>query len=184
MPAWRSASYGLPNPTAALPRDLRPVRRRRLARPGARRRRRRPRQPASSPRAARAATTGGQAFWATTSASSPAIEPWARGGTTAATAPGYFDERGRSRTSTWPTPTSTATPCSTARTTRTTTTSTTSPRCTSPTRTWTATGTPGAATRSGVVPDDRLGGAPHAINPFNPCAPNPDSRTCNDYMPF
>jgi len=25
---------------------------------------------------------------------------------------------------------------------------------------------------------------PHAVNAFNPCAPNPDSRTCHDWKPF
>jgi hypothetical protein len=25
---------------------------------------------------------------------------------------------------------------------------------------------------------------PHGINPFNPCAPNPNSRTCHDWKPF
>ena len=69
------------------------------------------------------------------------IEPWKKtaycgpGGA----APGRLRPSGRSRTSTWPTRTSTATRCSTARTTRTTTTSPTSPSCTRSSTTWTAT---------------------------------------------
>jgi hypothetical protein len=36
----------------------------------------------------------------------------------------------------------------------------------------------------GVVPTVDFGGITSAINPFNPCAPNPESRTCPDYKPF
>jgi hypothetical protein len=36
----------------------------------------------------------------------------------------------------------------------------------------------------GVVPTIDMGGLPYAINAFNPCAPNPESRTCDDYIPF
>jgi IPT/TIG domain len=35
-----------------------------------------------------------------------------------------------------------------------------------------------------VVPTINVGGIPYAINAFNPCAPNPNSRTCDDYVPF
>ncbi len=31
---------------------------------------------------------------------------------------------------------------------------------------------------------DTAGRGPWRINPFNPCAPDPDSRTCHDYKPF
>jgi hypothetical protein len=37
---------------------------------------------------------------------------------------------------------------------------------------------------AGVVPTVNFGGFISAINPFNPCAPNPVSRTCPDYKPF
>jgi hypothetical protein len=36
----------------------------------------------------------------------------------------------------------------------------------------------------GIVPTIDRGGVPYAINPFNPCAPDPASRTCDDYPPF
>lgn len=36
----------------------------------------------------------------------------------------------------------------------------------------------------GVIPSIDRGGVDWAINPFNPCAPNPDSRTCPQYIPF
>ena len=36
----------------------------------------------------------------------------------------------------------------------------------------------------GVIPTINLGGTDYAINPFNPCAPNPDSRSCPPYIPF
>jgi hypothetical protein len=36
----------------------------------------------------------------------------------------------------------------------------------------------------GVIPSIDRGGVDWAINPFNPCAPNPDSRTCPPYIPF
>ncbi len=36
----------------------------------------------------------------------------------------------------------------------------------------------------GVVPSISFGGSSRAVNPFNPCAPNPNSRTCPDYIPF
>jgi IPT/TIG domain len=36
----------------------------------------------------------------------------------------------------------------------------------------------------GVVPTITFNGVDSAVNPFNPCAPNPDSRTCQDYRPF
>jgi hypothetical protein len=34
------------------------------------------------------------------------------------------------------------------------------------------------------VPTISFGGVDSAVNAFNPCAPNPDSRTCQDYPPF
>jgi hypothetical protein len=38
---------------------------------------------------------------------------------------------------------------------------------------------------AGVMPSIDIGGPdPSAINPFNPCAPNPNSRTCPPYIPF
>jgi IPT/TIG domain len=36
----------------------------------------------------------------------------------------------------------------------------------------------------GVVPTITFGGVESAVNPFNPCAPDPNSRTCQDYRPF
>jgi hypothetical protein len=36
----------------------------------------------------------------------------------------------------------------------------------------------------GLVPSVDLGGSDAAVNAFNPCAPNMNSRTCNDYVPF
>jgi hypothetical protein len=36
----------------------------------------------------------------------------------------------------------------------------------------------------GVVPSINFGGVDSAVNPFNPCAPDPNSRTCQDYVPF
>jgi hypothetical protein len=36
----------------------------------------------------------------------------------------------------------------------------------------------------GIIPSIDRGGVDWAINPFNPCAPNPDSRTCPPYIPF
>ena len=36
----------------------------------------------------------------------------------------------------------------------------------------------------GVIPSIDRGGADWAINPFNPCAPDPNSRSCPDYIPF
>jgi IPT/TIG domain-containing protein len=36
----------------------------------------------------------------------------------------------------------------------------------------------------GLIPTVDVGGSDQAINPFNPCAPNRNSRTCNDYVPF
>jgi hypothetical protein len=36
----------------------------------------------------------------------------------------------------------------------------------------------------GWIPSIAFGGQDSAINPFNPCAPNPDSRTCPPYIPF
>jgi IPT/TIG domain len=35
-----------------------------------------------------------------------------------------------------------------------------------------------------AVPSMNFGGFDSAVNAFNPCAPNPDSRTCHDYVPF
>jgi hypothetical protein len=37
---------------------------------------------------------------------------------------------------------------------------------------------------AGVVPSISFGGVDSAVNAFNPCAPNPNSRTCQDYVPF
>ena len=37
---------------------------------------------------------------------------------------------------------------------------------------------------AGVIPSLDRGGEDWAINPFNPCAPDPDSRTCPPYIPF
>src|SRR5215210_6670246 len=36
----------------------------------------------------------------------------------------------------------------------------------------------------GVIPSIDRGGVDWAINPFNPCAPDPQSRTCPSYIPF
>jgi hypothetical protein len=36
----------------------------------------------------------------------------------------------------------------------------------------------------GPVPSITFNGVDSAVNTFNPCAPNPDARTCNDYVPF
>lgn len=36
----------------------------------------------------------------------------------------------------------------------------------------------------GVVPTIDVGGTDMPINPFNPCTPDPKSRTCDDYIPF
>ncbi len=36
----------------------------------------------------------------------------------------------------------------------------------------------------GLAPTIDIGGEVWAVNPFNPCAPNPTSRTCQDYVPF
>ena len=36
----------------------------------------------------------------------------------------------------------------------------------------------------GLVPSINLGGFTAAVNPFNPCAPNTDSRSCDDFVPF
>ena len=33
------------------------------------------------------------------------------------------------------------------------------------------------------IPTIDVAGADVPINAFNPCVPNPDSRTCNDYIP-
>ena len=35
-----------------------------------------------------------------------------------------------------------------------------------------------------VIPSIDRGGVDWAINPFNPCAPDPNSRTCPPYIPF
>jgi hypothetical protein len=35
-----------------------------------------------------------------------------------------------------------------------------------------------------AVPSISFGGVDSAVNPFNPCAPDPNSRTCQDYIPF
>ena len=37
---------------------------------------------------------------------------------------------------------------------------------------------------AGLIPSVNIGGTEQAVNPFNPCAPNPNARTCNDYVPF
>jgi hypothetical protein len=37
---------------------------------------------------------------------------------------------------------------------------------------------------AGLVPSINLGGFTAAVNPFNPCAPNMDSRSCDDFVPF
>jgi hypothetical protein len=37
---------------------------------------------------------------------------------------------------------------------------------------------------AGVIPSIDRGGIDWAINPFNPCAPDPNSRTCPPYIPF
>jgi hypothetical protein len=37
---------------------------------------------------------------------------------------------------------------------------------------------------AGVIPTIFFGGGDRAINPFNPCAPDPSSRTCPPYIPF
>ena len=37
---------------------------------------------------------------------------------------------------------------------------------------------------AGWIPTIDRGGEDWAINPFNPCAPNPDSRSCPPYIPF
>jgi hypothetical protein len=37
---------------------------------------------------------------------------------------------------------------------------------------------------AGVIPSIDRGGTAWAINPFNPCAPDPNSRTCPPYIPF
>jgi hypothetical protein len=36
----------------------------------------------------------------------------------------------------------------------------------------------------GVVPTMTFGGATAPVNAMNPCVPNPDSRSCEDYVPF
>jgi IPT/TIG domain len=36
----------------------------------------------------------------------------------------------------------------------------------------------------GVAPTIAIGGDAWAVNPFNPCAPNPGSRSCDDFIPF
>ena len=36
----------------------------------------------------------------------------------------------------------------------------------------------------GIIPSIDRGGVDWAINPFNPCAPDPNSRSCPDYIPF
>jgi hypothetical protein len=36
----------------------------------------------------------------------------------------------------------------------------------------------------GVVPTIDVGGVDMPVNAMNPCVPNPDSRTCDDYIPF
>jgi hypothetical protein len=36
----------------------------------------------------------------------------------------------------------------------------------------------------GVIPSIDRGGTDWAINPYNPCAPDPNSRTCPPYIPF
>ncbi len=35
----------------------------------------------------------------------------------------------------------------------------------------------------GVIPTIDVGGVDAPINAMNPCAPDPDSRTCHDYIP-
>jgi len=37
---------------------------------------------------------------------------------------------------------------------------------------------------AGVVPTIDFGGSTAPVNPFNPCVPNPNSRTCDDFVPF
>jgi hypothetical protein len=37
---------------------------------------------------------------------------------------------------------------------------------------------------AGLIPTVNLGGTEVPVSPFNPCVPNPDARTCNDYVPF
>ena len=37
---------------------------------------------------------------------------------------------------------------------------------------------------TGVVPSISLGGVTAPVNAMNPCAPNPDARSCPDYIPF
>jgi hypothetical protein len=37
---------------------------------------------------------------------------------------------------------------------------------------------------AGLVPTIDIGGVASAVNAMNPCAPNPGSRTCDDYVPF
>ncbi|HYN91134.1 MAG TPA: hypothetical protein VER75_04365, partial [Thermoleophilaceae bacterium] len=37
---------------------------------------------------------------------------------------------------------------------------------------------------AGLIPTVSVGGTDMPVNPFNPCAPNPSSRTCSDYVPF
>jgi hypothetical protein len=37
---------------------------------------------------------------------------------------------------------------------------------------------------AGAIPTIAFGGGDRAINPFNPCAPDPSSRTCPPYIPF
>jgi hypothetical protein len=36
----------------------------------------------------------------------------------------------------------------------------------------------------GVMPTVDFGGATAPVNAMNPCVPNPDSRSCEDYVPF
>ncbi len=37
---------------------------------------------------------------------------------------------------------------------------------------------------AGVVPTINMGGVTAPVNAMNPCVPNPDSRTCRDFVPF
>jgi hypothetical protein len=43
---------------------------------------------------------------------------------------------------------------------------------------------PWCAKDPGAIPSIDIAGTDYAVNPFNPCAPNPSSRSCPPYIPF
>ena len=181
-PLWRSSSYGLPNPAQPFPGtyDLRGDaawrdQERDADRDGLNNRMESARGPGRN--------SWWQAFWANDKRFSPAIEPWGEE-YYCGESPGYFNQRGFAELDL-------ADPDVDGDNLLDGEDDQDNDDFTNITELYESekdldlNGQPGWCSYAiGVVPTVNRGGVPFAINPFNPCAPNPDSRTCDEYPPF